>query len=214
VALIGDSHAQHWRGALEVVAQARRWRGLSITRPSCPFTHATPLLDSSARIDSCLAWNRHVREWLTRHPEVHTVFVAANARTHYRQPGPAEAGFRGALAHLPRTVRRVFILRDTPSISSPQVGCVWQAIAHHRRAAFACAQPRSANLQPDPLAAAGRSLAPGRVRVLDLSRFMCSPRLCFPVVGGALVRKDGGHLTRVFAATLGPYLLREVLQHR
>src|SRR3954466_12370685 len=27
VALIGDSHAEHWRAALEVVAQAKRWRG-------------------------------------------------------------------------------------------------------------------------------------------------------------------------------------------
>ena len=31
-ALIGDSHSEHWRGALRVVAQARHWHGLSVTR--------------------------------------------------------------------------------------------------------------------------------------------------------------------------------------
>ena len=30
---------------------------------------------------------------------------------------------------------------------------------------------------------------------------------CFPVVGGVLVHKDVGHLTRQFSTTLGRYLL-------
>jgi hypothetical protein len=37
---------------------------------------------------------------------------------------------------------------------------------------------------------------------------MCTHRLCFPVVGGALVLKDQSHLTAVFSASLGPYLDR------
>jgi hypothetical protein len=46
--------------------------------------------------------------------------------------------------------------------------------------------------------------------VVDLTPLMCSRRRCFPVVGGALVHKDTTHLTEVFAATLGPFLLRAV----
>jgi hypothetical protein len=48
------------------------------------------------------------------------------------------------------------------------------------------------------------------VRAIDLTRFMCGRTRCFPVVGGVLVHKDIGHLTRVFSTTLGPYLLRAV----
>jgi hypothetical protein len=48
------------------------------------------------------------------------------------------------------------------------------------------------------------------VQVVDVSDFMCDRRDCFPVVGGALVLKDLHHLTRVFAASLGPYVLRQV----
>jgi hypothetical protein len=36
--LLGDTHAATWRAELEVVAQAKRWRGVSITRPGCPFS--------------------------------------------------------------------------------------------------------------------------------------------------------------------------------
>jgi hypothetical protein len=49
-----------------------------------------------------------------------------------------------------------------------------------------------------------------RVRLVDLNRFICDRRRCYPVVGGALVYKDQHHLTAVFATTLGPYLQRAV----
>ncbi len=48
VALIGDSHAEHWRGAIEVVAQRLRWRGVSIIRSSCPFNAAVVTWGSPA----------------------------------------------------------------------------------------------------------------------------------------------------------------------
>jgi hypothetical protein len=49
-----------------------------------------------------------------------------------------------------------------------------------------------------------------RVRLVDLTRFFCDARRCFPVIGGVLVNKDVTHVTAVFGATLGPYLLRQV----
>jgi hypothetical protein len=39
---------------------------------------------------------------------------------------------------------------------------------------------------------------------------MCDRRLCYPVVGGVLVHRNAGHLTRLFATTMGPFLLGEV----
>src|SRR5262249_41704710 len=39
-ALVGDSHAGHWRAAFESVAQAKGWTGVSITRSSCPLQKA------------------------------------------------------------------------------------------------------------------------------------------------------------------------------
>ena len=48
--------------------------------------------------------------------------------------------------------------------------------------------------------------------VVDLTDSMCSPRLCFPVIGGALVHKDIDHMTAAFATTLAPYLHRRLRQ--
>ena len=49
---------------------------------------------------------------------------------------------------------------------------------------------------------------------MDLTPLMCGERRCFPVVGGALVIKDHGHLTRTFSATLGPFVQRAVQRLR
>jgi hypothetical protein len=48
------------------------------------------------------------------------------------------------------------------------------------------------------------------VHLVDLTQFMCSPRLCYPVVGGVLVHKDVTHLTPLFASTLGPFVLQSI----
>jgi hypothetical protein len=87
---------------------------------------------------------------------------------------------------------------------------VLRAIAAGRPASAPCAVSRSTVLRRDAGAVAARRARSRRIHVVDLTPFMCSPRRCFPVVGGALVHKDTTHLTEVFAATLGPFLLRAV----
>jgi hypothetical protein len=48
------------------------------------------------------------------------------------------------------------------------------------------------------------------VQLIDLTRLFCDRHRCYPVVGGALVYRDAEHLTPVYAATLGPFLLHEL----
>ena len=62
----------------------------------------------------------------------------------------------------------------------------------------------------DPAAVAAARFEADRAAVADLTRLICDARLCYPVVGGALVYKDEHHLTAVYAATLAPYLQRAV----
>ena len=107
-------------------------------------------------------------------------------------------------------MKTVIVLRDTPKARLETAGCVQQAIDARRRAAAACSLPRSRALDGDPAAAAAARYRSDRVRVADLTRFICDAQRCFPVVGGALVYKDEHHMTTVFARTLWPYLARRV----
>lgn len=210
VALIGDSHAIHWRGALEVVADAHRWRALTIARAGCPFSvqiPSSPALGPGA----CAQLHRETLAWLRAHRRVRTIFVSDWAQPPWGPMGGTDAyggsagAFRAMLGRVPRTVRRIYVLRDIPATRVSTPDCVATLRRLHRPLARACSVPRSTFLVPDPGAAAARGRS--RVRVLDMTRFFCGPRRCFPVVGGAYVYKDDNHMNALFAETLGRPLL-------
>jgi hypothetical protein len=70
--------------------------------------------------------------------------------------------------------------------------------------------PRRKAIDRDAAVVAAQRVGAPRAQVVDLTRFFCGSRWCFPVIGGALVHKDEHHMTTTFVTTLGPYLLREV----
>ena len=152
IALVGDSHASHWRAALEVVAQRKHWRGVSITRSGCPLMRATTRL-APARQAECLQWNDQVPQWFARHPSVHTVFVVAHFAGDVVIPdGGTEldtkvAGFHAAWKALPATVKRIVVIRDTPIVGFQANECVRHAKAKRRNAGSVCAVKRSAALR-------------------------------------------------------------------
>ncbi len=216
IALIGDSHAAHWRSALETVAQTFKWRGLSITRSGCPFTKATARLDPPSRRRQCGRWNSEVPRWLRSHPEVKTVFVVA----HYEAGIIVKKGqdefaakiraYTQAWKGLPKSVTRIVVIRDTPKSRTNTLACVSRAIAHHQRAGEVCAIPRDHAIARDAAVVAATRMHSAHVQTVDMTSYFCNRKKCFPVVGGALVYKDVSHLTDVYASSLGPFLLRKI----
>ena len=216
VALIGDSHALHWRAALDTVARARRWHASSITAPACFYSEAAFALPVGLR-EPCAPWLESVRRWLAAHPEVSTIFLSQNAPTPV-VVGPGEtvlgvksAGFQRAWTALPAHVRRVVVIRDTPRIAPDTFDCIRRVVrARRERAKLACSLPRSRALPDDPAVAAVEALRSERYRAIDMTSFFCGSRRCYPVIGGLLVHRDEDHVNPIYARTLGPYLLRAV----
>jgi hypothetical protein len=216
IALIGDSHAGHWRAAVDVVARAHDRRAVSQTRSGCAFTTARVIIPAD-RAAGCRAWGRQLLAWLGQRPEISTVFLSTRARARYVRSGGAsnfETAVEGHLAlwrALPATVEHVFVIRDTPYSSYAAGDCVRRAYARRRPAAAArCARPRAQALRRDPAVTAARRLRSPRIHVIDMTPFFCDDARCYQVVGGALVYKDAEHITSTFARTLGPFMDRRV----
>ena len=215
IALVGDSHAAHWRAAVKFVAYANRWHGFSLTRSSCSFSVATKALREPLS-SQCTDWNKSVRVWFSSHPEISTVFVSQHTDPSVVVPpgqtrfGTQVAGYIGAWKALPTTVKHIIVIRDTPVNAPKTIKCVKRAIVRHRRAGVVCAVPRSVAVKRDAAISAVLKLHSRRYAAVDLTDFFCGRRLCYPVIGGVLVRKDVDHLTSVFATTLWPFLLRKV----
>ena len=210
--LLGDSHAGTWRAALDVVGRSLRWEGASVTLSSCTFSTAQPILPR-ALIVPCLNWRLEVLAWFADNPEVDTVFVSEHTSSRViPAPGasPYEtrvAGYLAAWRALPATVKHIVVLRDTPYVGTTTGACVDRAIARHQVAGVACAVPRRVALHRDPEIDAAAELG-SRATVIDMSRFFCDARVCYPVIGGVLVYQDTNHMTRAYSETLGPYLGR------
>lgn len=214
IALLGDSHAQSWRAALEVVAQADAWQGVSVTRSGCPF-YAGPLSIGGPGAAACRRLMLgEVVGWLRSQPQISTVFVAESVQSvphaTHADFGRAVAGYLRAWRALPASVHHVIVIRDTPITREDALSCVESALAAHHSARTACALSRATALAPDPAAAAASVERDRRVQVVDLTSYTCDQSLCYPVVGGALVYKDFQHLTEVFSTTIGPYLGRDI----
>jgi hypothetical protein len=216
IALIGDSHALHWRAAIDVVARRNRWRGYSVTTSGCFFSTAVDLMGAGAT-EFCVPWYRSARRWFRDHPEVGTVFVSSNATTPVIvQAGQTSlsvkaAGFRGAWSALPRTVKHVIVIRDTPDPADTTFACVNAAIAAGRRPGPACPTPRADAMRLDAAVATVQQLHSKRYQSVDLTDFFCGARDCYPAIGGLLVYRDiFGHITVAYSTSLGPFLLRKV----
>jgi hypothetical protein len=216
VALVGDSHAAHWRGAVEVVAQSYGWRALSLMRSSCPLSTAVRDLDEP-KFTLCRNWKELVFQWFQEHPEIETVFVSGLTGGSGVRPArgksewsTAVAGFTGAWKQLPPTVKRIIVIRDTPKTRPDVTQCVGRALAAHRVPAQACSTSRAASVDPDPEFAAAARWGSSRVQRVDLTRYFCGARRCYPVIGGVLVLRDQHHMTATYSSTLGTMLLRRV----
>jgi SGNH domain (fused to AT3 domains) len=207
VALIGDSHAQHWRSALAVLARRQRWRVEDVSVPLCMFSTATtgagPPFD-----DRCPQWNADVLAWLAANPQIQTIFVAGKTAQFVR-PAPGQTGYQarveGYRARFAALSQTVVVIRDDPRELTATKDCVRRRMARRQSLVRACGVPRRTAIRPDPAIAAARATGRGTI---DLTRQFCDARRCYPVIGGALVHKDADHLTQVFARTLGPFLDR------
>lgn len=218
IALVGDSHSWHMRGALDHVAQKLVWGGWSVTAPGCSFSDAVKTLPLGLR-ESCIPWFKLVKAWFKRHREVSTVFLSQLNSTPVTGKSGAAAATLRVNAYkrawtklLPKTVKHVVVIADVPDPRDDVLDCLAKTpIDGPDDPAIVCATPRSQALGTDVGGLAVKALRSKRYEFLDMTQYFCDEALCPPVIGGTLVPRDVlGHITPAYSSSLGPFLLRKV----
>ena len=163
VALVGDSHAAHWRAALNVVARERNWAGVSISHTGCPLSKATKNLPEPRRTQ-CVSWNRQVLQWFKRHPEVTTVFVSQiSGGVGVIAPGrnqlaAQKAGYVAAWKALPASVQQIVVCATRRRSSATPTRACRRRSSRHRRPGRPAAWRGAPSLSADSAATAAASL--------------------------------------------------------
>ncbi|MDN5917506.1 MAG: acyltransferase [Pseudonocardia sp.] len=201
VAVVGDSHAQQYTGALIPIAAQRNWELVVMFRGACPFSTASEVeLDD----EGCTAWNSLAADELAdEQPDAVVTLASRDVRpgpTEQTPPGFVDQWWRMQDAGIP-----VVALRDNPRPGFSVPDCV----SENGRLADACGLEREAVYPALPSYSTLPDVPPN-VSFVDMADHICDARFCPSEVGNVLVYMDDNHLTSTFTESLAPVLERHL----
>ncbi len=213
VLLLGDSHAQQWLPALQVLADKHGWRLRAITKSACPMVEATvwngPLKRSYRECDE---WREEALALIEA--EAPELVLLASSNTYElmdSQGGRARRGDDGwdetwseaLTAYLGRVSEHapVVVIAETPRVGYDPAECLATSdgiegcdVARERMV-----DDEYAALEATAVAAAGAGL-------ISATDWICFEDDCPLVRGSMLVYRDSHHLTATFASVLAERL--------
>jgi hypothetical protein len=213
IALVGDSHAEHWIPALDDLGLERNWQIDTYLKGGCPFSAVSRDDGDKGAAESCAKFNDRVLDTLekTHYDVVVTSQASGNSFATRKGETDLEASTRGLVAEwtalAERTDATLIAIRDNPRIPFDPATCISTLGDEAAERSDECTAPRAEALLPDAQVAAGRQTG---TAVIDLSDFFCDATTCFTVIGNVTVYRDGGHMGGTFSRTLAPHLGAEI----
>ncbi|MDB4878343.1 MAG: acyltransferase 3 [Gemmatimonadetes bacterium] len=217
VALLGDSHAEHWLPALDRIGRERGWKIVAMVKPACPVADMPELVNNrlKRRYNECTEWRRRMLERIVR---MRPAAVVLSSYDHYMprsgdgedwQVTPAlwRAGLRRTYGMLSRAGINTVVIRGTPMTGFNVPGCLSRRASGAPFSAKPCVYDLARSLSPVAIAAqndAARGLA--HIAFVDMTDRFCATVRCPVVVRGAIVFKDDDHITATFSRAEGPVL--------
>lgn len=210
---IGDSHSNALIPAYERIARERNWRIDLAGHSGCYLTTAPQTNVSAAVIAACEQWKKEAFAYVRSHADVDALVVTHSTGNTPVVPPPGESledatvrGMAEAWRQVTGLGLPVIAIRDNPIAVDPDVAsCI---AAMQGPTTGACDTPRDQGLRFDGSEQAMAGIPD--TRYVDLTDLYCTATTCPEVVGGVVVHRDQTHLTDHFAATLAPYLGRDL----
>lgn len=206
--LVGDSHANHFTGFLDVLGQEANLRGYDMTRSNTPFLPGVErwtLRDGTqVHHTNFSARNTYVSELLRR--ETFDIIVLAGSYTSFHdgeiiragsQVGreALESGLRAAIREAKLSSSSVVVIETIPLLSGGLYDCTLRAERFRR--SLECGLPISEYFdRTEGVRALFASLKEEFSDVIwvDPSTLMCDGEVCVTEVDGTPLYRDDGHL--------------------
>lgn len=209
IALLGNSHAGQWLPALQEIAKQKHWKITTFLASECTPTTTQVVWDTTAKQAGCLRWSKTVQRQIVTGD--FDLVVDSNRNLHPavgstlgESQRPWQSGYEDYLRSFGRTGMSVLVIRDNPFPGRSVPDCIAENHDHLGR----CTGRRDKWLPKDPLVAAVKQLDNPRIRSVDLTDYFCQAGKCPAVIGGVIVYFDASHITKTYARTLAPYLMR------
>ncbi|MDB4912614.1 MAG: acyltransferase 3 [Gemmatimonadetes bacterium] len=215
VVLFGDSHAEHWLGALDRIGRERGWKIVALVKGGCPVADVPESENQrgSKNYHECM---RYREAMVQRIVAMRPAAVILSSWDHYvpvnGRPGHWQVSVGTWQRGLHRTYARVsgagiptVALRGTPRTWFDVPACLSRRAAGLPLAGD-CSYDRDGSLSPAVYAAQTSAAQGLDVRFVDMNDQICASRRCAPVRGGVVVFTDDNHLTATFSRSVAPAL--------
>jgi hypothetical protein len=215
LALLGDSHAEHWLGALDRAGKSRGWKVVAMVKGGCPVADMPELMYPRLKryYHEC---TRYREAMLQRIIAMRPSAVILSSWDHYMPPNGKgsdwqvtpdmwQRGLRRTYARLAAAGIKTVAIRGTPRTWFDVPACL------SRRAAglpFArrCEYSRDRSMSPAAVAAQNDAARGLPVRFVDMNDQICTSARCGVLRNGAVVFTDDNHLTATFTRSAAPIL--------
>jgi hypothetical protein len=210
IALVGDSHAEHFGGAFKRLAKLNNWSVDVFSKGGCPFSNAARVHDAELT-QTCKKWIVGVQRQMFTGGFDLVVTSQASGVEWTTSPGmsqeeTAEAGLVSLWSSLADKGIPVVVIKDNPRPIPKVLRCL------ELKSVDECVQQRSAAFLYDPQEAAVSKLNSPLVTLANFDDFFCKEKVCAPVIGNVIVYRDANHLSSTFVKTLSPYIAPLVLE--
>lgn len=218
IVLMGDSHAAHWFGGFEEAAKSNGWKLVTVTKSGCPAADVT--VYSQAKEDKgkkvvyrrCDQWRQNAFDYIRKlKPDV-IVFPSLTRRGIVGAGGMNalplwRKGFRKSYDALKSTGASFIIMGDTPQTIGRQIP---SCINANKRDISRCANTRAKAVYKERLATLQKAAKDIGAVWVDVSNWICGPKICPVVIGDRVVYRDDHHLTDAFARYRAPLIAEAV----
>lgn len=215
VMLLGDSHAEHWLGALDRLGRERGWRIVAMVKGGCPVADIPSLMRLRLKryYHECTRYRAAmVERIIAERPAA----VILSSWDHYIPPEgtgedwqvtPAQwkAGLRRTYARIAGAGLPLVVIRGTPRTWFNVPSCLSRREA---RLPFspACDYDRARSLSAVAVAAQSGAAHGLDVKFVDMNDVICSSTPCSVTRKGIVVFTDDNHLTATFSRSVAPEL--------
>jgi hypothetical protein len=213
IALLGDSHAEHWLGGLDRAGATHGWRIEPHVMGGCPVSDFSGLTSGATtrRYHEC---NRYREAMLTHLIAQKPRAVILSSFDSYIETGDGPlseylvhesawtTGLRRTYSRLSRAGIRVVVIRGTPRVPFDVPSCLSRRAA---RLPFATDCTYSLNRAFIARARRAQDVAARglNVQFLDMSDQVCPSARCETIRNGMVMFTDNNHLTASFARSMG-----------
>lgn len=209
IALVGDSHAGHYRGAFKRLAKLNHWSVNVFGKGACPFSDAVRVHDAELTA-SCKKWVVEVKRQLLNGNYDLVVTSQAAGVEWTTSPGmsqeeSAESGLVTLWSDVIAKGIPVVVLKDNPRPIAKVLRCL------ELKTLDECMNKRSKAFLYDPQVGAVAKINNPLVTLVNLDDFFCAETQCSPVIGHVIVYRDAGHLTNTYVSTLSPFIEPKII---